>query len=683
MKKINSKIKLWVGIALAVIVIAGGGYLVYKQTVSADTSVTYPSWLDPQVVQKATSVWTTEQKSWLNTCVTMGSTILATTTDQERSLVGSNAKSFIGSTGADSDMGGTHFYTDKFRISVAPSMFQIEPNGMEYKTKFKYMVSNPNSKPIYLQSAILRNSVWGIPADPKAFVQPEDQTAKINNGLALKLNPGEYVLAESPDMKLRKGTIYSTLFFATQIYSRNADDSVKWGGGGAQSVNCIADPFSFTSLGGQDMVRNEFPSWFDSQTVSNFNSVWTASQKYLLNYVIYNSFNKKVANTSVETSQIGSNAATFEASGFYTYYLDMPQWYREKYKISIAPLQFQSQADGNYLAKFRIGISNPGSSPIKVKNVWADLMFYQVGGTTATVSGSGRATFANGGELTLSSGQYFVADTNLMTIKPSSFYYLTIADALKRPDGSYDESGPSGHFDIPIPIPLSQLGVTSPVNSVVPTTTSTVNPSPTSTATASYSATPTSTPSLTPVPLPSETVTTSPGTTYQLHKGFNALGSNVPIDPDYLNALGLTLLKFDGPLNKWFQFPGDEKFQTLAFKGYYVYAPVAKSIALNQTMQLATTHQVDKGWNLLWTNQPKTQQNLLLTINGVAKPAQTWISEGKMYDRIFQISNDSATKSCEYFSILASTASPANCSADTAANISSLQPGKNFWVYIY
>lgn len=183
---------------------------------------------------------------------------------------------------------------------------------------------------------------------------------------------------------------------------------------------------------------------------------------------------------------------------------------------------------------------------------------------------------------------------------------------------------------------------------------------------------------------PSPSVSPSPTTaTYQLHKGFNVFGSNIPIDAEIVKNAGLSLYKFDGPGNKWQVYPGDQKFETKAFKGYYIYAPQATSINLSYGLYLAVTHQVERGWNLLWTNQNKNLQNLILTIDGTSKTAQAWMQEGKINNKIFEIANDQSSNACGYFKILSTQNIPADCSAGNLETVDQITSGKNFWVYVY
>lgn len=179
--------------------------------------------------------------------------------------------------------------------------------------------------------------------------------------------------------------------------------------------------------------------------------------------------------------------------------------------------------------------------------------------------------------------------------------------------------------------------------------------------------------------VPTPTVT-STSTSHVFHKGFNAFGSNIAIDPDRLVDLGLYVYRFGGD---WIIYPGARKFQMDAFKGYYIYAKADTPVDLSGGMYLTTSYRVGSGWNMLYTNQPRNLQTLLLNINNIVKPAKDWIALGVIKENgIYTIVDDRASEACNYFSILADADSAGDCSNNTVPRATQIPSGRTFWVNV-
>jgi len=676
----KNKRKIIIPVIVIIILLVIGGYFLYKRVASADTAVAYPSWMDSRIVQLAQTKWNENQKNWLNYCSSAveGSTTYTPATQQEKDLVGQNAKSFTLWTGQTDNNGYTNFadtdfYVDRFKVVIAPIKFERDSSGMNYKAKFKYAIGNPISEPIYLKTTNLRFNFWGIPlGQPTGFMQPGANDVNYAISAEVKLNPGQYVTMETAEFTVGNSVTYSTLSLATGIYDRNPDGSVKWGGSGASPVGCITDPFSIYDLGGEILEQPEFPSWLDATTVNDYQSVWTAGQKKPLSDVVYQ-FVKQVTPNTSEQQQFGSSAVFFDGGNIYSKISTMPAWYKRNYRLAIAPLSVEKQADGSYWVRLRVGLGNPSSQSIQIKDSFLTIAFYKINGDSTAYSGYASLKFDDGNPTTLSPGQYITKDTNIFVVRDPIYYILNYGDTMLRDDGSWD-SGASGIFALPNPISLPNLLGTAPVNpSVTPTITSTTTITPTATITA---APPTQTPTSTATPQVS---------TYSFPKGFSVYGNTKTMSKETFSTAGLYLYKFDGENNKWLLHPGPDSFDATAFYGYYVYNKQdAKSLSIPYDLTVVNLYKVTSGWNMLWSVNDKPKNQLQLEINGQAKTAEQWMSEGKLHNRIFIIENDKTTDPCVYFKLLSDSSSSANCQngAQNLGSLSKIPAGRAFWVYV-
>ncbi len=665
----QNKRKIIIPVIAVIILLIVGGYFLYKRIASADTVVAYPSWMDFRIVQLAQIKWNSSQKQWLDYCSsdTAGRTTSSTATQQEKDLVGQNAKSFTLWTGQTdnngyTNFGDTDFYVDKFKVVVAPTKFERDSSGMNYKVKFKYAVGNPNNAPIYLKTTNFRFNFWGIPlGQPTSFMQPGANDVNYAPSAEVKLDPGQYVTMETSEFLVGNSVIYSTLSFATGIYDRNGDSSVNMSNSGASPVGCITDPFSIYDLGGEILEQPEFPNWLDATTVNNYQSVWTAGQKNPFTSAI-NQFVKKVTSNSSEQQQFGSDAVFFDGGNIYSKISTMPSWYKRNYRLAIAPLSVEKQADGSYSVRFRVGLGNPTNQPMQIKDSFLTIWFHKLNGDTTANAGYANLKFDNGSPITLAPGQYITKDTNTFVVSNPAYYVISYGDAMLRDDGSWDD-GASSIFSLANPISLyTLLGTDEPAvtPSATVTQTSTILPSPSATSTAQVN-------------------------NFSFPKGFSVFGNTKTISKETFSEAGLYLYKFDGENNKWLLHPGPHSFDATAFYGYYVYNKQdTKTLSIPYDLAVANLYKVTSGWNMLWSVNEKPKSQLQLEINGQVKTADQWISEGKMNNKIFIIENDKTTDPCVYFKLLSDNNSAANCQGDAQnlGTLSKIPAGRAFWVYV-
>ncbi|MFH1854957.1 MAG: hypothetical protein ABH810_00900, partial [bacterium] len=535
-----------------------------------------------------------------------------------------------------------------------------------YKAKFKYAIGNPNSESIYLKTTNLTFNFWGIPlGQPTSFMQPGSNTVNYAPSAEVKLDPGQYITMETPEFLVSDSVVYSTLSFASGIYDRNSDGSANMSNSGASPVGCITDPFSIYDLGGEILEQPSFPDWLDATTVNNYQSVWTAGQKKSLSDVVYQ-FVKKITPNTSEQQQFGSDAVFFDGGNIYSKTSTMPAWYKRNYRLAIAPLSVEKQADGTYWVRFRIGLGNPSNQPIQIKDSLLTIWFHKINGDSTANAGYANLKFDNGSPTTLAPGQYITKDTNTFVVRDPIYYTINYADTMLRDDGSWDD-GASSIFSLPNPISLyTLLGIEVPavIPSVTVTQISTILPSPS--------------------PSPSATVTAHVNT-FSFPKGFSVFGNTKTISKETFSAAGLYLYKFDGENNKWLLHPGPDSFDATAFYGYYVYSKQdTKNLSIPYDLAVVNLYKVTSGWNMLWSVNEKPKNQLQLEINGQAKSADEWITEGKLHSRIFIIENDKTTDPCVYFKLLSDSDSSANCQngAQNLGTLSKIPAGRAFWVYV-
>ena len=650
-------------VIVSVAVVAAIVYLVVRNFVSADTAVTYPSWIDPIVTSQASS-WNTTQKSQLLGCLQNGSVVLSTPTAAETTALGSTAKAFIVSTG-QADTQGVSYYTDKFRIALAPTKFQDNNDGLSYTAAYKYIITNPNTLPIFLQKAQLRFSFYGIPiGDPTSSFSPGDSTSVLNNQAEVKLTAGQSYTGTTADIRLSYGATYSTVWFATRIYSTSAAGVVSYGGDGASAVACIADPFSINSMSNGSFPQQEvtLPSWFDSQTVSNYNTVWTPAQKTYLSGAIGTGKKSLMSVPSSQASAFGTGAVAFSAGNNY---MDIASStlnsVKDHFALIVKKVKLDKQADGTYRAQFMIGLGNNQSTSISLSNASLLTAFFAIQGTGARQTAQSSVNLNGSQTFTLQPGEFVNITTPEFSVAANpAYYYIAFNSALRRNDGSFDQSGASLNFIVPNPISLSSMGVVADT------------PTPTPSTTASATA----------------TVSTIPNSyNYTFPRGFSAFGNTVAVDKTIFSNAGLYVYQFDGANNKWLLYPGDDSLNIAAFKAYYIYNPSndSKTVNVPYVANTANMYAVTKGWNMLYSVNSKSLADLNLQLNSTTSGhISEYIAQGLVNSRVFIINNDRASNSCEYFTLWVATDVAANCSASPQqlANVSQIPAGKTFWVYV-
>ena len=659
-------------VVLSLVVIAVVVYLVVKNLVSADTtSINYPSWIDPVVVQQAGS-WNASQESALLGCLQTGTVTISTPTTAEITALGSKAKAFIVSTGL-ADTQGTSFYTDKFRIALAPTKFQDNNDGLSYTAAYKYLVTNPNTLPIFLQKAQLRFSFFGIPiGDPASSFQPGDSTSVFNNQTEVKLTAGQSYTGTTANIRVSYGATYSTIWFGTRVYSTSAAGDVTYGGDGSSGVACIADPFSINSMSNGNFPQQvaSLPSWFDSQTVNNYNNVWTINQKTYLSGAIGTGKKSLISVPASQSSTFGSDAVAFSAGNNY---MDIASSsldsVKDHFALIVKKVKFDKQANGSYKVQFMLGLGNNQSTSISLSDADLRMVFYSVDKPEGYTSGiTDPLMLNNGDQFTLQPGQFVNITTPEFIVTNPAYYYVEFASALRRNDGSFDQSGGALNFQVPNPISLSAMGA------VIDT------PTPTPSVTNSVVSSPSPTTSTTPSTTPNSYDITFP-------HGFSAFGNTKTVDKGLFSAAGLYLYKFDGANNKWLLYPGSDSFDATEWQGYYVYNPSTspKTITIPFSVNIANMYAVTKGWNMLYSTNSKPTSAVQLQLNSTTSGSMNdYISQGLVSSRIFIIDNDRATDSCSYFKLWSDTDNSANCSASpqVLGTDSQIPAGKTFWVYV-
>lgn len=187
--------------------------------------------------------------------------------------------------------------------------------------------------------------------------------------------------------------------------------------------------------------------------------------------------------------------------------------------------------------------------------------------------------------------------------------------------------------------------------------------------------------STTNTPTPSVTVTQEDG--HPFPKGFSVFGNTKTISKETFSVAGLYLYKFDGANNKWLLHPGPDSFDVTAFYGYYVYNKQdTKTLSIPGAPTVVNLYKVTPGWNMFWSVNEKPLSQLQFQIDNQAKTASEWIASGKLDKNIFIIDNDRATESCNYFKLLGTVDTAANCSNNSLGTTSKIPAGKGFWVYV-
>lgn len=237
---------------------------------------------------------------------------------------------------------------------------------------------------------------------------------------------------------------------------------------------------------------------------------------------------------------------------------------------------------------------------------------------------------------------------------------------------------------------VTTTNTTSSTPSSTPTQTLTNTSTATATATASQTETITST--QTQIPPPSPTISPSGVTTLTFQKGFTVFGGVNPIAAEQFRDQALILYRFDGPTNKWITFPGDKSFIVNGNESYYVYNPStnAKSVTVTNpsTTQASGSH-VKAGWNLLYSKSGQSISSLKFDIYSQDNqclvsqvPAKELIDKKILKNPIFQIANYRSDQSCQYFKLLDTKSSPADCRRKRLGSIVSMSDRSSFWVYI-
>lgn len=292
-------------------------------------------------------------------------------------------------------------------------------------------------------------------------------------------------------------------------------------------------------------------------------------------------------------------------------------------------------------------------------------------------------------------GQEVSAESNLLTMTNESYYtatfatesYARIADAILWTGGGSASTIYCIANAIPISTLRSLFATTSPVPSVTPSR------SPSPVASPSPSLVPSPSPSRTPLPSPSPSVTAviiggDVDINNDFHRGWTAYGTTSKVDTAKYTAAGLTVFGFNGATNTWYTPPGTGAnaipgfTQTESGRAYYVFSGTAKTVSLPFRPVPTTTYTLTKGWNMLYNLGDKTLSNLQLTYNNATNSAANMISSGVINPNIYIIEDDQASASCNYFSLLSSTASAANCSTGAKAHVTTLSSGKVFWIKV-
>jgi hypothetical protein len=204
---------------------------------------------------------------------------------------------------------------------------------------------------------------------------------------------------------------------------------------------------------------------------------------------------------------------------------------------------------------------------------------------------------------------------------------------------------------------------------------------------------PSPSPSRTPVPSPSPSVSAviiggDVDINNDFHRGWTAYGTTSMVDTTKYGANGLTILGFNGDTNSWYTPPGTGTYaipgftQTESGRAYYVFSSTAKTVSLPFRPVPTTVYTLTKGWNMLYNLGDKTLSTLQLKYNSVTNTAANMISSGVINPNIFIIEDDQASASCNYFSLLSSTASAADCSTGAKAHVITLPSGKVFWIKV-
>lgn len=277
MRRRLQKGRLILVVSLLVLLVAAVTYLVFRR-VSADVnSVNYPSWMDSQVVDRASHYWSVQQTAQLRQIISAagngcGLTSQISPNSQELSLLGSGVKVFSARTAQlNSPINGNGFYSDQFRVAIAafPISMTNAPWGNAH---YKVAIGNNTNHTVYLNEATLRISIAGADSsNPTVPMNIGNADLVFNNGRPLALNPGDYSVADTGSFRIGADYgAYTIIYFGTRIYSTNSAGNVTWGGTGASLVNCFPDPFNIKTLGGGAISFSQAavpsPTWTPPQS---------------------------------------------------------------------------------------------------------------------------------------------------------------------------------------------------------------------------------------------------------------------------------------------------------------------------------------------------------------------------------------------------------------------------------
>lgn len=174
---------------------------------------------------------------------------------------------------------------------------------------------------------------------------------------------------------------------------------------------------------------------------------------------------------------------------------------------------------------------------------------------------------------------------------------------------------------------------------------------------------------------------------YSFQTGYTAFGATTNFSSLRFTESGMSVFRYLPSQGQWEEATSLHSFEIEENKSYFVYNPyLSKTISLPFRSYTSSTHQLSRGWNLLYNSASNTPDTLNVKLTDIIMPINGWIGLNRISEYVFVVEDQTQSDPCNYYSLFSTNSNPVGCDSSNLfrkyTKKQNIDPGKSFWIYV-